>query len=66
VVDGKLNNITYDKTIICTIVDTSKKDEGYYTVVTEENVKFDAISESNQYRIDDQVYVTIPQGDYSK
>ena len=66
VVDGKLNNITYDKTVICTIVDNSKKDEGYYTVTTEDNVKFDAISESNKYRIDDQVYVTIPQGDYSK
>ena len=61
-----VNEIQCDKTIICTIVDNSKKDLGYYTV-SDGNVKFTASSDSKYtYQVDDQVQVTIPQGDYSR
>ncbi len=65
VIEGKLREIAYDKTIICTITDASSKSEGYYKVVNGD-MEFEAISESDKYREKDQVYVMIPEGDFTK
>lgn len=61
----RLKDITYDKTIICEIIDDSDKEKGHY-IVSDGTIKFDAYSESNKYRKSNQVYVIIPQGDYSQ
>lgn len=65
VIDGRLREIAYDKTIICIITDASRKSEGYYKVINGD-MEFEAISESDKYREKDQVYVMIPEGDFTK
>ena len=66
---AQLDNISYDKTIICTIVDNSRATQESYYTVSDGSVRFKAYvtsTEGNKYDIDDQVYVKIPNGDYSK
>lgn len=60
VVDG----VSYDKTILCTIVDDADRDNGNYRV-SDGTSNFWAYSETKTFRNDEQVYVTIPNGDYS-
>lgn len=64
IVAQRLSEMKFDQTIVCTIVDNSKADKGCYTV-TNDNLKFEAYSENTTYRRQQQVYVLIPQGDYS-
>ena len=59
-----LNGISYDKTISCTIVDASKRDNGEY-LVTDGSIEFIAYSTVKTYRNGNTVYVTIPEGDYN-
>lgn len=65
IVKNRLSAVSFDKSIVCTIVDDSEKTKGHY-IVTDGTIKFDAYTESEKYKINDQVYVTIPQGDYSQ
>ena len=65
VAQSKVDQIQFDKTEICTIIDASKRDDGQYTVTTG-SINFEAYSESTKYRKNDTVRVTIPNGDYSK
>lgn len=73
IVVGKcLNDISYDKTEICTIVSDVDKKNGRYTV-TNGSVKYDAfVNTSNnadaipEYKINDSVRVSVPNGDYSQ
>ena len=65
IVTHRLKEVVYDKTIICEIVNDTDKDIGHY-IVTDGTIKFDAYSESTRYKNKDQVYVIIPQGDFSQ
>jgi len=58
----KVSDLPYDKTVICTITDTSKADQNEYTV-TDNTSTFTAYSENTEYGLNAQVYVTIPNGD---
>ena len=58
----KVSDLPYDQTVICTILDNSNAHEGVYTV-TDGTSTFDAYSENDTYRINNRVYVTIPNGD---
>ena len=60
----RLENLPFDKTIICTITDDSHKDEGAYTV-TDGTVTFDAQAENKTYYKEEKVQVLIPNGDMS-
>lgn len=66
IVRRRLEGITYDSTILCTIVDNSRKTEGIYTVSNNNTTKFDAYSHDDSYRINDNVYVQIPGGDWNE
>lgn len=66
IVRKRLEGITYDSTILCTIVDNSRKTEGIYTVSNNNTTKFDAYSNDASYRINDNVYVQIPGGDWNE
>lgn len=66
IVRKRLEGITYDSTILCTIVDNSRKTEGIYTVSNNNTTKFDAYSNDDSYRINDNVYVQIPGGDWNE
>jgi hypothetical protein len=73
IVVGKcLNDVAYDKTEICTILSDKDKKNGRYTV-TNGSTKFDAFVDTShnaeaipEYKIDDSVRVSIPNGDYSQ
>lgn len=62
VISKRLEQLSYDKTIICTITDDSNAKNGEYQV-TDGSIKFKARSENASYRIDDQVRVSVPNGD---
>ncbi len=61
----KVEKVAYDSTIICTITDDSDRKNGCYTV-TDGTIKFQAYSEVTNYKVDDQVRVSIPNGDYTQ
>lgn len=67
---AKLNDISYDKTIICTIADNSRAAQESYYTVTDGSVRFKAYvtstEDASKYKVNDQVYVKIPNGDYSQ
>lgn len=73
IVVGKcLNDIAYDKTEICTIISDKDKKNGRYTV-TNGSAKFDAFVDTShnpdaipEYKLEDSVRVSIPNGDYSQ
>lgn len=62
IVKKRLEGISYDSTILCTVVDDSRRDKGIYTV-SNGSAKFEAISAVTSYRNNTNVYVQIPGGD---
>lgn len=64
-IDKKLEDLEYDKTVICTITDSSDSKNGTYRV-TDGSLSYLAYSDKSTYRDGEQVRVNIPQGDFSK
>lgn len=64
IAQATVSELGFDQTIICKIVDDSKKSEGYYTV-TDDSVTFEAYSDSTDYSKGQYCYVLIPKGDWS-
>ena len=60
----RLQDVSFDKTLICTIVDDSDKKNGHY-IVTDGTIKFDAYVSDATYKNDDQVRVSVLGGDFS-
>lgn len=65
ILKDRLADIQYDKTIIGAIVDDSDKKNGHY-IVTDGSMRFDAYSENTKYRNNEQVRVSVPNGDYTQ
>lgn len=65
IVKKRLEGISYDSTILCTVIDDSKRDKGIYTV-SNGSAKFEAISAVTSYRNNTNVYVQIPGGDMNE
>ena len=61
----RLNDVSYDRTIICTIVDDSDAKNGKY-LVSDGSIKFYAYTETETYKKNDNVRVSIPNGDFSE
>ena len=61
--ESLLEGLQFDKSVICTIVDDSEREQGTY-IVTDGSVTFKVYSENTSYRKNTVVYVTIPNGDY--
>ena len=67
IIQSRINELNYDKTVICTITDNSERLKGLYKVKQDDGTaEFEAHSEIVSYKKGMQVYVTIPQGDYSQ
>lgn len=66
IVRTRLEGISYDQTILCTIVDDSKREQGVYVVTNNSTTKFEAFSSITNYRNRDNVYVQIPSGDWNQ
>lgn len=64
IVSARLGDLAYDRTIVCTIVDSSEREYGKYTV-TDGSTTFEAYSDNNKYSNDIQVQVVVPSGDWS-
>ena len=64
IVKQRLQGVSYDSTILCTIVDDEKREQGIYTV-SDGSSKFQAYSTITSYRKNNNVYVQIPQGDWN-
>lgn len=64
-IDKKLEDLAYDKTVVCTITDTSDSKNGSYRV-TDGKLSYLAYSDKSTYREGEQVRVNVPQGDFSK
>ena len=63
-IDKKLQGVSFDSTIVCTIIDDSNSKNGKYQV-TDGTIRFDAYSDSDKYKLKDQVRVAIANSDYS-
>lgn len=63
----RLNEIQFDKTVLCTIVSQDEDDKTKYWV-TDGSLRFEAFSDSNneEYANKSQVYVLVPEGNYEK
>ena len=59
-----IQGLSFDRTILCTITNTEKANEGIYTV-TDGSSSYTATSQDHTLKVQDQVYVLIPNGDYS-
>ena len=65
-VSKRLNSLTFDKTIVATVVDNSYADTGYY-ICTDGTSKFDAYYDSTDIKFPNGtvVYVTVPQNNFA-
>lgn len=61
----RLSDLSFDTTVIATIVDDSEKNIGHY-IVSDGTIKFDAYTNDTSYKTDDQVRVTILNGDWTQ
>ena len=66
ITEKRISEIKFDKTIDCIVTSDANSDKGEYEVKYQDIV-FTAYSSNNtvKYKIDDNVYVLIPQGDFS-
>lgn len=64
ITDKSLEGLKYDKTILCSITNADNAAIGQYTV-SDGTVEFTAYSDNIGYKVRNNVYVTIPQGDYN-
>lgn len=60
-----IEQISFDRTILCTIVDDSEKNIGKYRV-SNTDMTFDAYTSDTNYKVNDNVYVSIPGGDWNE
>ena len=66
IVQERLTHVSFDKTILCTIVDDTNRSRGLYTVTENDNIKFEAYSSDTSYRKGNNVYVQNPGGDWNQ
>ena len=65
IVTQRLSALEYDQTILCSIVDDSRREEGIYRVTNGSTV-FEAVSNQTNYRNGNNVYVLIPKGNWNE
>lgn len=65
-VNNKIKSINFNTTIDGTIVDASRAKEGRYRVQDETARSFIAYSNQTDYKENDNVLITIPNGDYTE
>lgn len=65
VITERLKSLSFDTTLTCTITDDSQAESGTYTV-TNGILTFTAYSSDTGYKEGEQIYVSIPNNDYSE
>ena len=61
----RLEHLKFDKTLTCQIINADNCEKGEY-IVSDGSVEFVAYSENPKYRVNNWVYVTIPNGDFNQ
>lgn len=64
IISQRINEVSFDRTLICEIVSDSQHEKGEYTVKQDARKFVAYASGTERYRVGQQVYVTIPQGNY--
>ena len=65
IVGARLSEISYDTTVKATIINADKAGKGEY-IVDDGSSRYKAYSETTTYEVEDEVYVSIPNGDYTQ
>ena len=65
IVSARIANLPYDQTVECYVVNNDQADQGIYKVKYQ-NAEFEAVSDNTDFKIDERVYVQIPQGDFDQ
>ena len=66
IANATTSNLSFDKTVECEVTNADKRDEGRYTVKSDE-AQFEAFATADKtYYVHDIVYVTVPGGDFSR
>lgn len=60
-----IDKVAYDRTILCTIIKDDEKTLGKYRVQNSEAM-FDAYTSDTSFKKGDQVYVSVPMGDWNE
>ena len=60
-----IDKVSYDRTLLCTIINDDEKDLGKYRVQNSEAI-FDAYTSDTSFKKGDQVYVSVPMGDWNE
>ena len=64
IIEQRLKDLSFDKTLTCKIISKDEKDENLYWV-SNDAMKFQArASGDSSYSKGEEVYVLIPEGDY--
>ena len=66
IIKERIAEISFDKTVLCEIIDDSRRDKGQYIVIMNDTAKFEAYSTDTSYRNRQAVYVQIPGGDWNQ
>ena len=66
IIGERISSLPYDQTIVCKIIDAEDKANGVYTVSHNFDTTFTAYADFTGFEVDDEVYVRIPEGDYTK
>lgn len=62
VAGARINDLPFDRTIVCSIEDASQAEQGHYRV-SDGSTTFDAWAEDTHYNVGQRVYVQIPGND---
>ena len=65
ILEKRLDDVSFDMTIICTVTDASNSKNGEYRV-TDGSVTYKVYSDLDSYRVGDQVRISVPMGDFSQ
>lgn len=64
IVQKRLESLSFNRTILCTIIDNNQRQKGKYRVQYG-SMTFYAYSENNEYNNNENVWVLIPNNDYT-
>ena len=66
IVMERIRVLAYDKTVVATVIENDNAPYGKYRVTTDDNITFYAYADTSKYKLQDKVYVRIPESNYTK
>ena len=66
IIGERISSLPYDQTIVAQIINADDHANGIYIVTHDYNTEFKAYADYTGFQVGDQVYVRVPEGDYTK